>query len=190
LCGLAEQLVILTQPVGGLEGFPLPQQPVVRIQDRDGNLAANFNGPVTIAPAPGSSAVLGGGVTVYAVNGIAHFTDVRVDSYGEGLVLAISAPGLASVATFPIEVTPQTGDITVRVEVFGQLPAEDWRVDGPTGSTTLQPTGGELTLTDLHANETYTIALENKPATRLSPIAWQAPAAVIALPWRLTTRRT
>ena len=162
LCGLAEQVVILTQPVGGLEGFPLPQQPVVRIQDRDGNLAANFNGPVTIAPASGSSAVLGGGVTVYAVNGVAHFTDVRVDSYGEGLVLAISAPGLAPVATFPIEVTPQTGDITVRVEVFGQPPTEDWRIDGPTGSITLPPTGGEVALTDLHANEIYTIALENK----------------------------
>jgi parallel beta-helix repeat protein len=168
LCGLAEQLVILTQPVGGLEGFPLPQQPVVRVQDRDGNLAVNFNGPVTIAPAPGSSAVVGGGVTVYAVNGIAQFTDVRVNSYGEGLVLTIGAPGLASVASFPIAVAPQTGDITVRVEVVGQLPAEKWRVDGPTGSTTLQPNGGELTLTDLHANETYTIALENKPGYTLA----------------------
>ena len=168
LCGLAEQLVILTQPVGGLEGFPLPQQPVVRIQDGDGNLAANFNGPVTIAPAPGSSAVLGGGVTVYAVNGIAHFTDVRVDSYGEGLVLAISAPGLAPVASFPIEVTPQTGNITMRVDVFGQPPTEDWRIDGPTGSVTLPPNGGELALTDLHANELYTIVLENKPGYTLA----------------------
>ncbi|HAJ38295.1 MAG TPA: hypothetical protein DCL15_21700 [Chloroflexi bacterium] len=168
VCGLAEQLVILTQPVGGLEGFPLPQQPVVRIQDRDGNLAINFNGPVTIAPAPGTSTILGGGVTVHAVNGIARFSDARVDSYGEGLVLALGAPGLPSVASQPIEVTPQTGDITVRLEVNGQPPTADWRIDGPTGVATLPPGGGEFMLTNLHANETYTFALENKPGYTLS----------------------
>jgi len=168
VCGLAERLVILTQPVGGLEGFPLPQQPVVRIEDRDGNIAMNFNGPVTIAPAPGASAVLGGGVTVHAVNGIATFSDVRVDSYGEGLVLAIGAPGLPTVASHPIVVTPQTGDITVRLEVNGQPPTEEWRIDGPAGVATLPPGGGELMLTDLHANETYTFALENKAGYTLA----------------------
>lgn len=168
LCGLAERLVILTQPVGGLEGFPLPQQPVVRIEDRDGNIAVNYNGPVTIAPAPGASAVLGGGVTVHAVNGIATFSDARVDSYGEGLVLAIDAPGLPAVASHPIAVTPQTGDITVRLEVNGQPPAGEWRIDGPAGVATLPPGGGELTLNDLHANETYTFALENKAGYTLT----------------------
>lgn len=168
MCGLAEQLVILTQPVGGLEGFPLPQQPVVRIEDRDGNLAVNFNGPVTITPAPGASAILGGGVTVYAVNGLARFTDVRVDSYGEGLVLAIGAPGIPAVVSQPIAVTPQTGNITVRVEVVGQPPTENWRINGPAGVATLPPGGGELQLTDLHANETYVLALENKAGYVLS----------------------
>ncbi len=69
LCGLAERSVILTQPLGGLEGFPLPQQPVVRIEDRAGNLAVNFNGPVTIGSGAGSAVQLGGGVTVNAVTG-------------------------------------------------------------------------------------------------------------------------
>lgn len=184
LCGLAEQLVILTQPVGGLEGFPLPQQPAVRIEDRDGNLAVNFNGPVTIAPAPGASAILGGGVTVNAVNGLAQFTDVRIDSYGEGLLLAIGAPGIPAVATQPIVVTPQTGDITVRVEVDGQAPAEDWRVSGPTGVATLPPGGGELRLTDLHANETYTLALEQKAGYALSAtcVAGASGGASVAVP--------
>ncbi|MEI2722622.1 MAG: hypothetical protein V9H26_03470 [Verrucomicrobiota bacterium] len=98
--------MILTQPQGGLEGFPLPQQPVVRIEDRDGNLAVNFNGLVTMAPAPGSNVRLGGGVTVNAVQGVAHFSDVRVDGYGAGLTLQLSAPGLPPTFSAPIVVAP------------------------------------------------------------------------------------
>ncbi len=163
LCGLAERIVILTQPQGGLEGFPLPQQPVVRIEDRDGNLAVNFNGLVTMAPAPGSNVRLGGGVTVNAVQGVAHFSDLRVDGYGAGLTLQLSAPGLPPTFSAPIVVAPQTGAITLRLSVVGQTPAAGWQVDGPTGAMSFPAPGGEISLAALHANESYTFTLAHKP---------------------------
>ncbi|HQY90697.1 right-handed parallel beta-helix repeat-containing protein [Caldilinea sp.] len=162
LCGLAERLIILTQPQGGLEGVPLPQQPAVRVEDRFGNLAINFNGPVTIGPAAGSNSRLGGGVTVNAVTGLVQFSDVRVDTFGAGLVLQFSTPGVPPVASAVIDVTPQTGDITLRVTVIGQPPSADWRLTGPVGDLTTAATGGEIVLDALHANETYTFTLGAK----------------------------
>ncbi|MBE2236535.1 MAG: right-handed parallel beta-helix repeat-containing protein [Caldilineaceae bacterium] len=162
LCGLAEHLSILTQPQGGLERVPLPQQPAVRVEDRYGNLAINFNGPVTVSPAAGSTARLGGRVTVNAVAGRVHFTDVRVDTFGAGLILQISAPGVPPAASAPIDVAPQTGDITLRVTVIGQPPSADWRLTGPAGELSTAATGGEIVLDALHANETYTFTLGAK----------------------------
>ncbi len=64
---------------------------------------------------------------------MAHFTDVRVDSYGAGLVLQFSTPGLPPVASAVIDVTPQTGAITLRLTVVGQPPAAGWRWTGQPG---------------------------------------------------------
>ena len=81
-----------TQPPGAVvagTGFSL----TVHANDHLGNLDPTFNGDVTIALAnnPGVGTV-SGTLIVQAVNGVATFPDLRLDTAGIGYTLIASAP--------------------------------------------------------------------------------------------------
>lgn len=79
-------------------GSPLPV--TVHALDAQGDVAKTFAGTVTLALAAGSpSAPLLGTLTATAVEGVATFSDVRINLVGTGYALTASASGLPSVTT-------------------------------------------------------------------------------------------
>jgi hypothetical protein len=82
--------------------------PAVQFELRDaaGNRLTSYNGPVTVFLAGGeaSGARLVGTTTVQANNGVAVFSDLRVQGVGTGLQLVVSGAGLGTVSSAPFNV--------------------------------------------------------------------------------------
>ena len=80
---------------------------VVSVEDQFHNLAANFNGNLTVALAnnPGTS-TLGGTTTFAADNGVATFSNLTLNNPGSGYTLQVSGNGPTSITTAPFDVTP------------------------------------------------------------------------------------
>src|SRR5206468_5927342 len=84
----------------------------VSAQDGAGNTDANFAGSVTIALGTNpSGGTLSGTTTVTAVNGVATFSNVRIDRAGNGYTLQAAASGLtaATSAAFNVATPPPPG---------------------------------------------------------------------------------
>ena len=89
----AHQLVFATQPGGGTAGAPWGAQPVVQIQDAEGNLVttgADATRSVTLSLTSGTG-TLGGTLTVTAIAGVATFTNLQLDKIGTADVLTAAA---------------------------------------------------------------------------------------------------
>ena len=78
---------------------------VVGAVDPYGNVNAKFNGPITIALAPGSGATLGGVMTVTAVNGLASFQGLTLSELSNPAIILASTSSLAGTQTNPITPT-------------------------------------------------------------------------------------
>ena len=64
----------------------------VTAEDGSGNIATTYTGPVTLVLSGGTSgAKLGGTVTINAVNGVAAFTGLTIDTAGTGYTLTASS---------------------------------------------------------------------------------------------------
>lgn len=113
--GAPSRLVITSQPPGGVvagQGFGFG----VRAEDAYGNVVTTINGPVTAAlakdPAGGS---LTGTVTTTAVNGVAEFSGLTLDTAGSGYVLQATLGTLSSGGTAPIAVSPASASRLVLI---------------------------------------------------------------------------
>ena len=93
------KLAIATGPAAtNGAGSPLPV--TVHALDAQGDVAKSFTGTVTIALAAGSPAApLLGTLTATAVEGVATFTDLRINLVGTGYALTASASGLPNATT-------------------------------------------------------------------------------------------
>ena len=93
--GAATQLAITTQPVGGASGALLATQPVVEIQDAQGNRVTSDNRTsVTVAIQSGAGGTLGGTLTVTASAGVVTYTNPTLaGTVGVNYVLRFSAMG-------------------------------------------------------------------------------------------------
>jgi hypothetical protein len=152
---VAARLVFSTQPAGASVGKAFATQPVVVAQDVQGNIVTGFSGSVSLAIKAGSGtsgAVLGGTVTVNAVNGIASFSGLSIDKAGSGYVLTASN-GNFIVDSNSFEITPnspvinsispgsaqaQVGatDLTITVSGSGFFPASVVQWEGTNLTTT------------------------------------------------------
>jgi hypothetical protein len=113
------RLIVQTNPSSGQANVPLATQPVVIAQDAINHTNTSFNGPVTLSIKSGtgtSGAVLGGAVTVNAVNGLASFSGLSVSKAGSGYRLTATSSGLSSVDTAVFDITKTDQTIT-----FGAL---------------------------------------------------------------------
>jgi hypothetical protein len=118
------RLVVQTNPSGGQANVPLATQPVVIAQDAINHTNTSFNGPVTLSIKSGtgtSGAVLGGTVTVNAVNGVASFSGLSVSKAGSGYRLTATSSGLSSVDTAVFDITKTDQTIT-----FGALGSKQY----------------------------------------------------------------
>ena len=103
---IASRLAVVTQPAGAVPGAMLNTQPVVQVRDADDEPVTTSTAPVTAVLATGIG-TLSGTTTINAVNGVATFTDLRVDVEGN-YTLGFGSPGLtdATSAAFAITVPP------------------------------------------------------------------------------------
>ncbi|MEO7913220.1 MAG: hypothetical protein ABIV47_26525, partial [Roseiflexaceae bacterium] len=107
------RLIVQTNPQGAQANAPFATQPVVVAQSAPNVTLTSFNGPVTLAIKSGTGtagAVLGGTVTVNAVNGVASFSGLSINKAGNGYRLTATSSGVTSVdsAVFDITKTEQT----------------------------------------------------------------------------------
>jgi hypothetical protein len=107
--GSATKLGFFVQPTGTTGGATIAPAVQVEIQDVGGNRVAGATNSVTLAVGTNpNSGTLAGTKTVAAVNGVAMFSGVSIDSAGTGYTLDASASGLtgATSAAFNITVGP------------------------------------------------------------------------------------
>lgn len=97
----------------------------VTVEDGSGNVVADFNGPVTVVIGNNpSGAILSGTLTQYAVNGVATFPDLSLNTAGNGYTLLASAAGQsATSAQFNVRVSPQLASCTPTGSLSVLLPA-------------------------------------------------------------------
>ncbi len=89
----AQQLVFTSQPAAMPAGATLSPAPTVSIEDASGKVLANSQAPVTLQLGSGlKSATLAGTLTVNAVNGVATFPDLSLNTPGMGYALTATSP--------------------------------------------------------------------------------------------------
>lgn len=120
-------LVFTSQPDLSEASKPFQQQPVVLARDANNVLIADYYGPVTLGIKPGTgtpSAALTGTTTVFAVNGVATFTDLSIDRKGTGYVLeAFVGPNKLGESE-PFNVTPMAERLVFTAQPGGAT--DDW----------------------------------------------------------------
>ena len=104
------KLVFTTELVGTKAGSALPEQPVVKVVDADGNTVTTSTAPITLA-VTNNRADLYGTTTVNAVNGTATFTDIAIVLAGSGYSLTAISPGLTSTFSNVFDIGPNEGII-------------------------------------------------------------------------------
>jgi hypothetical protein len=104
----ATKLVFTTQPVGAEAGSVFVTQPVVAVEDTNGNVVTSPKQLVmlTITSGTGSSSpILFGGTTVISEDGVVAFKELSIKKAGRYTLTATSS-GLTSATSDPIEITP------------------------------------------------------------------------------------
>ena len=103
---VASQLVLVTQPVGGVSGSELVTQPVVEIRDQWNHRVDDSQAEVTVAIQSGLGGTLSGSKTVTASAGVATFNDLMLAGLvTENYVLRMTADSLSSVDSTNVRVT-------------------------------------------------------------------------------------
>ena len=93
--GAAAQLAFTQQPTNAAVDAPITPAPTVAVQDASGTTVTSSNASVTVALASGSPAgTLGGTKTVNAVNGVATFPGLSIDTVNSNYRLAASSGSL------------------------------------------------------------------------------------------------
>ena len=101
---VARQLTVSTQPGGALNGATLSPQPVVRILDAAGLPMATATNAVTAVINSGNGTIAGT-LTVTSINGVATFTNLKINGVGP-FTIGFTSTGLTGAAATPITILP------------------------------------------------------------------------------------
>jgi len=140
--GQATRLFIATQPSDTVQsGEPFPQQPTIQLRDASGNRVRQSGVVITAAIASGGGLLSGPLTATTSQGGVATFTDLAISGTVGDHTLIFSAPGLVSVTSDTITVTPGPP--------FGIL------LSGPSEATVDEPSAPfTLTIVDSAGNPT------------------------------------
>ena len=99
----AALLAVTSQPMGSVTaGNPIGVTVVA--EDRFGNIATQFQGPITAALLSDPGGPLGGTLSVNAISGVARFSDLNLTRAANGYSIMTSSAGLSSAATATFDV--------------------------------------------------------------------------------------
>ncbi len=154
---IASQVVVSTQPPSSVtagRGFGLS----VTVEDPFSNAVTDYNGSVTIALASGpNGATLGGTLTATAVDGVATFAGLTLNTAGTGYTLEATASGLKSATTSDFNVVPTA---PAQLVISSEPPSSMTAGDGFGLSVAEEDPFGNPTLS---FNGSVTIALASGP---------------------------
>ena len=110
--GVATALLITTPPSGGQPGVAWATQPTVQVLDAVGNIVSNSDASITLTittgtPASGAGTLIGT-TTVSAVNGVATFSGLSIDTAGVGYRLTATSGVLTPADSALFSVTAGT----------------------------------------------------------------------------------
>ena len=118
----ATQLAITTQPSGAVSGLALTTQPVIEIRDASNALVSTSSAPVTASIASGTGALVGT-QTVNAVNGVATFSNLRIDGAGSH-TLQFTSTGLTAATSSAFTATQQAASLQMQTQPAGATSGE------------------------------------------------------------------
>ena len=103
----ADHLSFVQQPISATAGDTLSPSITVEFLDASNNRVTSANGNVTLALAdnPGSGILLGT-LTATAVNGVATFDDISMETAAEGYTLVASAAGVSADTSIAFNISP------------------------------------------------------------------------------------
>jgi len=107
--GPAVRLVFTTQPVGAIAGSAFNTQPVVAVEDAEGNIVTSYLGLIVLTVTAGtgaSKARLFGGTKVGLVNGMVEFRDLCINKAGVDYTLTASNGNLIPATSAPFTILP------------------------------------------------------------------------------------
>lgn len=107
LAGAGANLVFTVEPTSAIAGQGVAPAIEVTLEDALGNIAAGFNGNMTLAiDNNAGGGTLSGTATVAAVGGVATFTGMSIDKVGSGYTLSATVSGLAPVSSAAFDIMP------------------------------------------------------------------------------------
>jgi hypothetical protein len=175
-------LAFRAEPAPAQAGQPL--DPIrVAVVDSAGTPVAGADSLITIALANPGSATLSGTDTTHAVNGVATFSDLRIDQPGSGYMLEASAGSFPPKRSAPFDVMPApttTGDLTVTTSTSGpNIDPDGYTVTVDGAASRAIGTGASVTFPGLTAT-THAVALSgvasNCTVTESNPQSVNVPA--------------
>ncbi len=107
--GPAVKLAFTAQPTGGIAGSAFDTQPVVAVEDAEGNVVTNYRGLIVLTITAGtgdSEARLFGGTKVVLVNGMVGFRDLSIDKAGSGYTLTATSGTLLPATSTLFTISP------------------------------------------------------------------------------------
>ena len=156
VAGAATKVVFSSQPGGGTGGTPWTNQPVVTIQDANGNTVTSSTATVTLA----ISANPGGGTLTCTTNplaassGVATFAGCTINKLGTGYTLIATATGLTSATSTSFNVTVgAAAQLAFTTQPSGGTAAVAWATQP---AVTVQDAGGN-TVTSSSASVTLAV---------------------------------
>jgi hypothetical protein len=131
----AVRTVFATVPSSAPANAPITPPLLVQVRDAKDQPVTETSFPVSISLAPHSSgATLSGSLVANTVNGIATFSDLRVDRSASGLTLVARVTGLNDAVSSPFDIGPVTScgatALTLPVTRSGSLSAASCLVSG------------------------------------------------------------
>jgi predicted outer membrane repeat protein len=159
----AEQLVYLQQPTGTTAGSSITPAVVVAIEDQFGNILLTDDSNVTIAVNSGPSTALNGTLTVSAVNGIATFSNLSLNTAGTYTLNAVDSDDSLNVVSSSFTITASSPAQLV----YTQQPtsAVAGHTIAPAVVVAIEDQFGNIITSD---NASVTIAVNTGPSTALN----------------------
>jgi len=161
---LLDRVTFTQSPTNAIAGQAFAPPIVVQVDNDSNALDATYNGPVTLSLSQ-SNGTIAGTVSVTAVNGVATFSSVMVDSIGAGFVMQAAATNAISGLSLPFNVNPAAA---VKV-VFATEPTSTWQ--GAPFNVTIAV---EDTFGNLEINDTSTVAISPSGSGFAGSLAVQA----------------
>jgi hypothetical protein len=141
--GAATQLVITTQPSSSAQGgVALAQQPVIQLQDANGNPVSQGGATVTATVGSGpTGATLGNATATTSPSGAAAFNGLAISGPAGTYTLQFGATGLSAATSSPIALSAATTATTIT----GHTPGSSVTGEGVSVTFTVTSSGGTPT---------------------------------------------